>query len=240
MAGAIQRFLMRNVIPAVGSRVFAWLGQAWRYEVIGEENIVALLADRKRPLVGAFFHGKTLAMAHYTSLPGHGPWTVMVSRSLDGDALAGTVMRLGQDVVRGSSGEGGARAFVEMVRLARTLGPCKFALAADGSRGPRCRVQMGAILLAHKIRAPIMPTAASADRALVLKRSWDRMIVPRPGARVYLHFGEPIELPRRMDSEELERQRQALEDVMCDMQRGLDRRAGFEDDAPLQGLRPEA
>jgi lysophospholipid acyltransferase (LPLAT)-like uncharacterized protein len=48
---------------------------------------------------------------------------------------------------------------------------------------------------------PIVPVAIAATRAKLLK-SWDRMIVPLPGARVEVVYGEAIRLERSTPVEE--------------------------------------
>jgi lysophospholipid acyltransferase (LPLAT)-like uncharacterized protein len=83
----------------------------------------------------------------------------------------------------------------------------------DGPRGPLYRVQPGAVVLAQMAQVPILPLAFSADRYWAIK-SWDRLIVPKPFARVRLAVGEPLEIPRELSESDLEAHKQRLEEAL--------------------------
>jgi lysophospholipid acyltransferase (LPLAT)-like uncharacterized protein len=62
-------------------------------------------------------------------------------------------------------------------------------------------------------QVPILPLAFSADRYWAIK-SWDRLIVPKPFARVRLAVGEPLEIPRELSESDLEAHKQRLEEAL--------------------------
>jgi hypothetical protein len=71
-------------------------------------------------------------------------------------------------------------------------------------------MQAGAILLAGKSGAPILPLAVAADRFWAF-RSWDRTLLPKPFARLDLWYGEPLTVLEKAGPEEIERCRLEME-----------------------------
>lgn len=229
----VRRFLLTRVLPPVAVRFIRVAGRTWRYHDVHRERFDRALAD-ERPLVGAFLHARTFQLLHYMSLPENGEWVLMCSKSRDGELMTRIERGLGFTVARGSSGDGGARALVEMIQHVKRdprLGSC---LAVDGSRGPRGIAQLGVITLAQKVGGLVLPVAASADKAFVWRRSWDRTAFPRPFARVFFVFGEPIDVPARMDADQVEELRRHLEERLHALHEEADRLSGFRDTEPLR------
>ncbi len=56
-------------------------------------------------------------------------------------------------------------------------------------------VKSGTPMLAQMTRAPMLPVSFAADRYWQLG-SWDRMIVPKPFARIVMVIGEPLSCER--------------------------------------------
>ncbi|NBX41311.1 MAG: DUF374 domain-containing protein [Gammaproteobacteria bacterium] len=152
----------------------------------------------------------------------------------DGEAMARIEEGLGFRVARGSSGKGGARALVEMIKAQREDRGLNSCLAIDGSRGPRGIAQLGTITLAQKTGSLLLPVAASTDHCWVWRKSWDRTVIPKPGATVTVQIGTPIEVPPKLDETQLEALRLRLETAIVGMHRELDRTTGYHDAEPLQ------
>ena len=119
--------------------------------------------------------------------------------------------RLGFEVVRGSTGRDGLQAIVEMVRRVRQEPGLCAGLAADGSRGPRVRVQGGVISLARLTGGVILPVTASASPSHSFTRAWDHTTLAAPFAKVQIVFGEPLEVPAKLDRREQERMRSEVD-----------------------------
>jgi hypothetical protein len=77
-------------------------------------------------------------------------------------------------------------------------------------------VKPGVIHLARLTGAAIFPISYAASGAKRLG-SWDRMIVPLPFARVAVVIGEPLSVPREVESEGVEELRQTLETRLNDL-----------------------
>jgi lysophospholipid acyltransferase (LPLAT)-like uncharacterized protein len=236
----IRRFLYRTILPPIAIWTYRRLGNTWRYTTENEERLNELLRG-SRPVVGAFLHARTFQLLHYFSRPERGRWMLMCSQSRDGELMSRLEEGMGFRVVRGSSGHGGARALVQMIKAQREDPGLSTCLAIDGSRGPRGVAQLGTITLTQKTGGVLLPVAASTADGRVCHKCWDRMVIPKRHAQIRVLIGEPIEVAPRLDEHGLERTRVMLEERLLSMHAALDARTGFRDTQPLQLTpRPEA
>ncbi len=174
-------------LSLLGAALVRLLGFTWRIRSSGAKP-----PDWR--ILLAFLHGDILTAAYaFRGMDG----AVMISLHGDGELIARVARRLGHVAVRGSSSRGGARAFLEM---ARREAHRPWGITPDGPRGPRGRVHPGVILLAALDGRAIYPFGVAFSRGWRF-RSWDRFGVPAPFARVILHFGEPMRVPRDTDAE---------------------------------------
>jgi lysophospholipid acyltransferase (LPLAT)-like uncharacterized protein len=229
----IRRFILHKIMPPIAIRAYRGLGESWQYVNEDEAALDAYL-NGDRPVVGAFLHARTFQLLHYFSLPRCGRWILMCSQSRDGELMTRVEEGLGFRVARGSSGKGGARALVEMIKAQREDPKLNSCLAIDGSRGPRGVAQLGTLTLAQKTGGVVMPVAASTRDCWVWQKSWDRTVIPKPGATVHIRIGAPIEVPPRMDAAQTESLRATLERNVLALHSELDERVGFRDTQPLQ------
>lgn len=182
-----------------------WLSTC-RLTIRGQENIEA--ARAQGGVIAPFWHYSIVYLFHH--LCGYDA-VVMVSASRDGEYVARTAQRFGLDVVRGSSNRQGVQALKQLLKALKTgkhLG-----IVADGSQGPARVFQPGAIFLASKTGAPILPMVWATDRYWAFN-SWDMTIVPRLFSRIVLRYGKPVNVPKDLDAEGIERYRVQLEDAM--------------------------
>ncbi|MCB9892352.1 MAG: lysophospholipid acyltransferase family protein [Planctomycetes bacterium] len=188
----------------LGYPILRALVATWRTEWRGREHF-AFEGPDVTPAV--------LAAWHESLLPGsfiardHG-MAVMISKHGDGEIIANVMQRIGFQPVRGSTSRGGARALAAMLRIPLTTA---LVMTPDGPRGPARTCQAGTLMLASKSGRKILPTGLAASRAWHA-RSWDRMIVPKPFAKVVLFTGEPIDIPPGLmrDAEAVEHWRKVV------------------------------
>jgi len=164
------------------------------------------------PFIGTVWHEDLVFLADVFRGTG---FTILVSRSRDGEIGARIAHRLGLRAVRGSSSRGGEEALGEIVELARNGASIGF--IADGPRGPRREAKMGAIIAAKLSGRPLVPIACAARRAIRLG-SWDRMWIPLPLTRIIGRAGEPIHVPPDASRAECERIRQRVQDEMLKLE----------------------
>jgi lysophospholipid acyltransferase (LPLAT)-like uncharacterized protein len=161
------------------------------------------------PAIIAIFHGDQAPLLH-----AHGRLGIvgMASQSRDGELLAQLIRRLGYGVIRGSTSRGGMGALRAALRCVEDgQSP---ALAVDGPRGPARVPQLGALHLAARTQCPVVYMVAHASWALRL-RSWDRFVVPLPGAAVTIGYGrmDPPSTDRASVEAAAEELRERMEDL---------------------------
>jgi lysophospholipid acyltransferase (LPLAT)-like uncharacterized protein len=142
----------------------------------------------------------------------------MVSASRDGEYIARVAHLLNFETVRGSSNRFGVRALkgmVDQVKQGKNAG-----IVADGSQGPPLQVQPGAILLAAKSGAPLMPIVWAVKRYKAF-HSWDRTILPWPFSPMVLEYGALIWVKPELKGDAVEEQRLQLERAMLTMYQRL-------------------
>ncbi|MFH1155974.1 MAG: lysophospholipid acyltransferase family protein [Pseudomonadota bacterium] len=166
------------------------------------------LLKQGRPVLLCTWHQQFFsAIRHFKTYARLNPG-LMISRSKDGELIAGVANRTGWHTPRGSSSRGGKEALASMIAHIRTHGFGAHIL--DGPTGPMGKVKPGIIRMAHETQALIVPFHVSADRAWFFN-SWDRFMLPRPFSRVTIHFGMPMALDAATSQTEFEQQRRDLE-----------------------------
>ncbi|MFV1986765.1 MAG: tetraacyldisaccharide 4'-kinase [Gemmatimonadota bacterium] len=176
------------------ARLGVALGNTWRFRDADDPH--AAPRFRAEPCIYSCWHEYLLCFA----LLGRGKgFASLASRHADGEIISRTVSRLGFVMARGSSSRGGARGFRELLRAA-AAGRSIY-LTVDGPRGPRHVCQPGVVMLAARTGHCIVPMGMAATTGIRLS-SWDRFLLPAPGSRIYVGFGEPI----RVDSDEVDRE----------------------------------
>ena len=162
---------------------------------------------RGERLVVAFWHdGIALMPLMVTRLRWPGRITAMLSRHRDAEIAGRVLGRLGIDAARGSSTRGGIGALRRLLAAHRRGEDV--VIVPDGPRGPRHHAKEGVAQLARATRCPIVVFGVVAHPAGRL-RSWDRLQIPWPFARVAL-VSEAIDVtaaadPRRAIQDALER-----------------------------------
>ena len=88
------------------------------------------------------------------------------------------------------------------------------AFALDGPRGPVYQAKPGAIQVACKSRACIVPVTIAFKRFKELKKVWDLYHMPFPFTRAVLNFGEPRLYPRKLSEEQLQAETESLQNEL--------------------------
>ena len=177
---------------ALAAALLGWfvgaLARTWRIEVAeGREHLDALRAGGP-PAILAFWHDRVMLGAYYTGARlarAQGvDVTALTSRSGDGELVARVMRCWGARIVRGSSSAGGREAMWALRAGIRRHGSSPI-LVPDGPRGPARRLKRGIIVLARMSGAPVLAMGFASDQRWRL-RSWDRMTIPKPFARICL------------------------------------------------------
>lgn len=200
----------RLIIRAAGIGFYALInlvGRTVRFSLEGREHWEAATLEERQPIYTCW-HNRVFLSTYYFRRRGI---VVMTSRSFDGEYIARFIQRFGFGASRGSSSRGAVGALVEMIKLVRQGRPAGFMI--DGPRGPRYVAKMGAVLLAKKTGAPVLPFSVNAERYYTAP-SWDGLQIPCPFTRARVLIAPPIYVPPDADAAALEAKRDELQRVL--------------------------
>ena len=184
----MKRFWHRVMLqlgPAVAFFLIKFLQWTMTIKEVNGEGIRRLW-ERGESAIGVFWHGRLLMTP---LVYGGGGLKILVSRHRDGELVTRTVRHFGLGTIRGSSTRGGIAGIKGLVRALQN--GYDVAIAPDGPRGPRCKVQLGVIQVAKLSGRPIFPFTFSATPRKTL-HTWDRFILPFPFSRGVFVWGDPI------------------------------------------------
>ncbi len=183
------------------------LASTLRMQIVDGHNLEAA-KDAKGHYLIACLHGRMFLPVWQHRRDGV---TTLVSRSRDGELVARLVHKLGHNTVRGSSHRGAREGLREMVEAGKhsILG-----MMVDGPRGPREDPKMGTIAIARMTGLTILPMTASAVPNWTFG-SWDKFQLPKPFAKAYVLYGEPLKVPKTAKGAE------AMEELRLELRRRL-------------------
>jgi lysophospholipid acyltransferase (LPLAT)-like uncharacterized protein len=187
------------------------LARTWRIRVIGDEGLNAERSAR-RPVIFVLWHGQMLPLLYQHR---NQAVRVLISEHRDGELVARTAIALGFGTVRGSSTRGSGRALLGLVREVEA--GHDIAVTPDGPRGPAKSFAPGALVVAQRTGARIVPVTAVARSAWHL-RSWDRFLIPKPFARVVISYG-PMSAVSAADVRDAAREAERFQMIMEDAER---------------------
>lgn len=177
------------------------LKATYRIERIQEENFDAASGYSQNGV-------PMLAMWHEYSVPvilgevGR-KYRPLASRSSSGRIAGYVLTKLGYWPAYGSStrdgkAKGGKEVRSEVVdTMAQGYSP---AFTVDGSIGPRRVCKAGVVSIAKKTGNAIIPVASVSSNIWVLK-TWDRMQIPKPFAKVLIIYGSPVQVPANAEGD---------------------------------------
>lgn len=177
-----------------------------RKTVIGEDRYKEL-RRQKKPVVLLIWHSRLLVVPYLFRNRGI---MALISPSEDGEILARIVEGWGK-VLRGSSSHSIVKAWGVMRKELDEGG--EVIIVPDGPRGPNRKMKLGALKLSQQSGAYIVPFTFAASRKKTLN-SWDRFMIFYPFTRVVALFGEPVLVDPKLRGEDLERERQRIEQIL--------------------------
>jgi lysophospholipid acyltransferase (LPLAT)-like uncharacterized protein len=169
------------IAQAVGPRMIKMLAGTWRFHQTG-------LEPWKPPFIFVLWHSRILPLLALHRRQGV---VLLISRHRDGEYLADLAEGWGYRSVRGSTRRGGEVGLLGIVRALQS--GAVVAMTPDGPRGPRERVQPGAVAAAQHAGVPIVAVGARTTSAWYL-RSWDRMCIPKPFAALDVRYAGPLHI----------------------------------------------
>jgi len=182
-----QRLLLR-LIAGAGYFLIRLLGPTLRFTISTEQG--APPSGYIAPAIFCFWHR--------CLIPACFEWqqrkiAVLTSSSFDGEYIARIIQKYGFTPVRGSSTRGGARGLLGLQKELES--GYAVAFTADGPKGPMYVAKLGPVLLARITGLPIICFHIALHDPWLLRKSWDRFMIPRPFSRALTRFSAPIYVP---------------------------------------------
>jgi lysophospholipid acyltransferase (LPLAT)-like uncharacterized protein len=195
------------------------LYKTWRTTSRNEEA-VKKAAEEYGGAILVTWHGRVFTA--FATFAGRG-YHALVSRSNDGELLAGLLEKLGWGTIRGSSGRRAVAALKQANDIMKQPGSI-IALTPDGPRGPSEVAKPGMIYFAQKTGKPVIAGGFAARPRLVF-RSWDMFQLPLPFARCRIVYGDPIFIA---PDEDLEAATKRVESSIKELVAQADRELGYD------------
>jgi lysophospholipid acyltransferase (LPLAT)-like uncharacterized protein len=169
------------------------------------------LTEKGINVIYAFWHSSVflLPYAHRDS-----GIVIMVSESKDGEIAAGMLDYFGFEVARGSSKRKGSQALIGLIKSMRNNR--SIAIAVDGPRGPRHTAKNGAVFLAGRLQAPIIPVATASKHYWTLEKTWEKLVIPVPFTEGVVQYGQPI-MVNSTSRDEIASKCRELEIALCEL-----------------------
>ncbi|HEX5438216.1 MAG TPA: lysophospholipid acyltransferase family protein [Gemmatimonadaceae bacterium] len=187
MSTGEARAVPRRILWAafVGGIVMRLLASTWRMRQVNRSPMESI-RQCGRPVILALWHGEMLPLLWHHRRE---DISILISEHADGEIIARVAHSLGYPTVRGSTSRGAGRALLGLCRVVES--GRDVAITPDGPRGPTHQFAPGALVVAQRTGAPIIPLRVFAPRAWRL-RSWDRFLIPRPFSRITVSYGNPV------------------------------------------------
>ncbi|MCB1171202.1 MAG: lysophospholipid acyltransferase family protein [Leptospiraceae bacterium] len=209
------------ILPAFIALVQRAFSITIRRRYLNRQALDAVRAEGK-PYIMAVWHCCVLWTPFFHK--NHGI-QAMVSPSRDGEIIARVVEWSGNYCIRGSSNQGGSRALIGLVRLAKKGHPS--GIVPDGPLGPAFECKGGIITIAQRTGLPIIPFHYEASKQWVAKSAWDKHRIPGPFSTLYMSYGEPFYVPSRLSDEQFDALRRELGKKMMENMHRCQEAAGY-------------
>ncbi|MCH7496777.1 MAG: DUF374 domain-containing protein [Candidatus Marinimicrobia bacterium] len=190
--------LGRRLLYPLGRWLITALLRSNRVVVHGEDLLEQALKGDRAIFVGVW-HSRLLYPVWY--LRRYRP-LALVSKSSDGELLAGLLESWGYRTLRGSSSRGSSEALRAMLRQLDQSG-VMLVNAMDGPLGPARVAKVGGVALAAKKDALLIPIAGVATRHWTLANSWDQFQLPKPFGRIIIQCGQPLEVDSDLPDDDI-------------------------------------
>lgn len=184
---------LASLIGKACAALLKLLAMSWRSERSQLVRIDQTAADGT-PVVAVFWHGSYLPLF---ALAAGRPITVFTSQSFRGKIIVSICHAFGYSPQLMPSGRRGYRTMraVLLAQSQRQIEPLIVAIAVDGPLGPAHKVKPGALYIAAKLGAAILPIRVASHPNWSITSRWDRFKIPLPLSKVRVFVGAPITIP---------------------------------------------
>lgn len=213
-----QRLQLAILPPAIVGLLRAILFTCPR-ETQGQHHLDDTLAKHGHAILAVWHECTAYALYLHSGSNFH----AASSYSFDGELAARLTHQFNVECVRGSTSRGGAEVLRELEKALKLV-DC-VGLTMDGPRGPRRHAQPGLAILSARTGVPVIPLAFAISKSWRL-RTWDRMAVPKPFAKLRYAYAEPIAPPESTDRDAIEAKRLEIQESLNRLHESLEAELG--------------
>lgn len=194
LGSPFTRWVNFRLVPFFAAHLIKLLTYTLRVKRVDFEPLEERVHNDARCIL-AFWHRRLVSMPLAYPFKRKGPFGEAIgvaglqSNSKDGERSTATYRWFGVEAVRGSAGQTGVQALVRMIQMVKQ--GWDLGITPDGPRGPRQEAKPGALAVARKTGAWVIPVCVAYDRAWTLK-SWDQLVIPKPFATATVRYGHPF------------------------------------------------
>ncbi|MFQ6611593.1 MAG: lysophospholipid acyltransferase family protein [Fidelibacterota bacterium] len=187
----------------IKNRFLVWLGETFgplflkflykpnRWIVTGAQHYEQALTEGKSVIITSW-HGTLLTV--FMNLADKGFYGIAGNHYPDAEIISRIGNKLGWNILRGSSTDGGRQAYEGMIQVLQAR-PSVVAITPDGPQGPPKIPKAGAIKAAQKTGAVIIPASGFSTRYWSFE-NWDTFYVAKPFGKIEIEYGHPIAFSR--------------------------------------------
>lgn len=210
-------FEIRWMLIGFVGKVILWKwAKSSRIKILGEESYRDLRKQGK-PVIFLVWHGRIFIVPYFFRRRKIMP---LISPSKDGEIAARIMSGWGYRILRGSGSHAILKVWTIMKKELRSGG--EVIIVPDGPSGPDRKIKLGGLKLAQETGAVLVPFTFSTSRKKFLK-SWDNFLMFYPFSRIVSIYGEPIHIDPGLKGDELEKERQRIEQLMIQLDEKADR-----------------
>jgi len=191
-----------------------------KIKILGQK-VIQELKSQQMPIIHTFWHRHIFFTIYQFKNTGARP---LISQSKDGELVSQVAIEFGMNPIRGSSSKGGARAFLKLLHSIKNEQK-DILITADGPKGPLREIKDGTIILAQKTNSVIVPICWYSSRKKILKKTWDKFLIPLPFSQITFAYGKPfnvsIKNAHRSDST-LQELKKRLKQAMDNLEKNLE------------------
>ncbi len=149
------------------------------------------------------------------------PLKALVSPHRDGQLVAAMLHRFGIGNIDGSSNENANGAAISIMKELKN--GTTIAIIPDGPRGPSMTMSLSPVYYAQKAGIPVLGVTYSIENSIIIEKSWDKMIVPKPFNKGICAVTKPFFIPKDASKTELEKYRLEIENTLNNLTWKIDK-----------------
>ena len=212
-----------KIIGSLAYYYLKFVGMTTRWQSVTGVKEIYETIEKNGSVIVIGWHGRTLIMPYFWNKTSK--LNALVSPHRDGRMIMHILEKFGIGHISGSSDKNAQTAAFGLMQNLKDGN--SIAIIPDGPRGPSMELTMSPIFYAQKSGKPILGITYSIADSIIVRKSWDNMLIPLPFHKGMYAITEPIFIPHDATPEQLEEYRQKVENRLNNLTWELDAKMGL-------------